>query len=249
MIYQKLALNLTDREVVSLKSRFKQAVDNAAQNGTKRIGPHLTVFDESLQAELSSALRKNTALHDVIKKIDNSGDFYHVNFTHSDPEVLNMPWGIALDPTGESRRLMDIHRLFISKSPFDLTQKMPESTAGPLKILVMISMPEDSPYSDRLDFEKEEHKIITAFLPLYQSGAIQIDYTDNGSLNALRRKIKLNNYHILHFSGHGRFVEDDEKGGKKGGCLALESDMNLELDEVSGHEFAEALLKTDHTYR
>jgi tetratricopeptide (TPR) repeat protein len=246
MIYQKLPLNITDHEVAALKSRFQQAVDNLNQNGAKRIEPHLTVFDESLQAELSSALRNNAAFHEVIKKIDNSGDFYHVNFTHSDTEILNMPWGIALDPTTENRRLMDIPRLFISKSPFEFTQKMPVPAAGPLKILVMISMPENSPYSGRLDFEKEEHRIITAFLPLYQSGAIQIDYTDNGSLNALRRKIKLNDYHILHFSGHGRFVENDEKGGKKGGFLALENDMDLRFEEAGGDEFAEALLKTGH---
>ncbi|HLC15940.1 MAG TPA: CHAT domain-containing protein, partial [Thermodesulfovibrionia bacterium] len=248
MIYQKLPLNITTDEVVALKSKFQQAVDNINQNGAKKVKPYLTIFDESLQVELSSVLQKNTALHEVIKKVDNSGDFYHVNLTHSDPEILNMPWGIALDPTTENRRLMDIRRLFISKSTFDkFIQKMPVQTAGPLKILVMISMPENSPYSGRLRFEEEEYKIITAFMPLFKSGSIQIDYTDNGSLNALRRKIKLNDYHILHFSGHGRFVENDEKGDKKGGCLALENDMDSMFEEVSGDEFAEALLKPDHT--
>jgi len=77
---------------------------------------------------------------------------------------------------------------------------------------------------------------------LRRSGLVQIDFTENGSLAALRRKIDDNDYHILHFSGHGNY--DEETGV---GTLLLEHDLSLQSKETDGAEFASALLKPDHT--
>jgi len=106
----------------------------------------------------------------------------------------------------------------------------------------MIASPKDVSTRGRLNFENEERQIIQAFEPLFKSGAVQIDFTDDGSLDALRRKVEQNDYHILHFSGHGFF---DEKTNE--GFLLLENPLNLASRPATAMEFAEKLLKPDHT--
>ncbi|MCP4131213.1 MAG: tetratricopeptide repeat protein, partial [bacterium] len=105
----------------------------------------------------------------------------------------------------------------------------------------MISSPKGITTTGRLKYEEEERDILRSFEPLFKSGEVQIDFTDNGSLDALKRKVRLNNYHILHFSGHGSFNSDSGEG-----ILLLENDITLKAEKVTAACFAEALLKDEH---
>ena len=73
----------------------------------------------------------------------------------------------------------------------------------PLRILIMISSPEDSSYNAILNYENEEIAILKSFEQLLQSGDVEIHFTNNGSLFELREKVQNNKYSIFHFSGHG----------------------------------------------
>ncbi|MBF0521190.1 MAG: CHAT domain-containing protein, partial [Nitrospirae bacterium] len=110
--------------------------------------------------------------------------------------------------------------------------------AAPLKILIMISSPTDLKLEQRLSYEDEEYSILKAFEPLLKTGHVQIDYTDDGSLEALESKLKNkdNKYHILHFSGHGSF-----KGSQ--GTLCLEDHNTLQETRVpvTDLDFAKAV--------
>ena len=96
----------------------------------------------------------------------------------------------------------------------------------------MIAAPEGGDIRHRLSWEKEEGQIIRAFEKLYENADVQIDFTADGSLESLERKLKENHYHILHFSGHGIY-----KGEK--GYLALEDPITMKQQLVA----AEDLLK------
>lgn len=100
----------------------------------------------------------------------------------------------------------------------------------------MISAPLDTSHKERLSHEQEELLVLEAFSELIQTGRVEIDFTDNGTLQALEEKLRRNHYHILHFSGHGGFREQNQQG-----YLVLEDPLTLNQAAVSGREFAEAV--------
>ncbi len=236
MIFEKITLNLPSETEQDLKASFKKAVEFLEEKA--RLSP--TIFEE-LKEKLTQAVANNPELIAVLSQIKSSGDFYHVNLFHPDTEILNLPWEIAIDPASK-KPLNEIDRLFISKNCLETPSKEQNLKGGPLKVLVMISSPKDVQVKGRLNYEKEERQILKSFKPLYRSGEVQIDFTDNGSLAALKRKISQNNYHILHFTGHGNF--DEEKGE---GRLLLENDLSLNSESIGANVFAEAVLKPSHT--
>ncbi|HEX9354828.1 MAG TPA: CHAT domain-containing protein, partial [Streptosporangiaceae bacterium] len=77
------------------------------------------------------------------------------------------------------------------------------------------SAPSDLP---SLDVEEEWDKLNSTLSDLAGLGMVQVDRLEDGTLAALRRRLQLKKYHVLHFIGHGGF---DEKG--QDGALALEA--------------------------
>ena len=69
-----------------------------------------------------------------------------------------------------------------------------------------------------------------------ETGEAEIDFTEDGSLEALERKLSAQRYHILHFSGHAVFKEKDNTG-----YLQLENPVNLSPDleyETTAYQLA-----------
>jgi len=236
MDINKIHLELSDNTREALKSSFSRVVSFLEKGGSLN-----TRVLHDLEKDLSTVVAQHKHLISILKEIASSNQFYHVNLCHPDAEILNLPWGIAMDPISQ-RSLNQISQLFMSKNSRTTEPRIIAPTSGPLKILIMISSPKDLTIEGRLDFEQEERQIIKAFEPLFNSGEVQVDFTDDGSLDALRRKIDHNNYHILHFSGHGYFDED-----KGEGYLLLEDPLSLKKKPATALEFAESLLKPDHT--
>jgi tetratricopeptide (TPR) repeat protein len=153
-----------------------------------------------------------------------------VQLTYEDNTLLNLPWRLAVE---------DAPNLFLTKGlPTARQNKQALQNPLPLKVLVMISAPEDT--HARLSYEEEEDRIIKAFGPLYEHGQVQLDFTEDGSLQSLKRKLKENHYHILHFSGHGTFRDGQ-------GWLELEDELRMEKQLTSAADFAAALnAKPEH---
>jgi CHAT domain len=84
----------------------------------------------------------------------------------------------------------------------------------PLRILAMISAPSDVA---ELDAEQEWGKLTETLRPLVSQGLVEVDRLENGTLAALQRPLRLREYHVLHFIGHGGYDEDAQDG-----ALALE---------------------------
>ncbi len=157
---------------------------------------------------------------------------------HHDNEILNLPWSMAVE-NKSNKQLGNIERLYLTKSiPGCFEGKdldFPKASA-PLKILIMISSPEDMEWKHRLSYEEEEHAILKAFEPLMHKGTVEVDFTEDGSLEALERKLKTNKYHILHFSGHATFREKD-----KTGYIQLEDPLSLKTHWISAQDFSRAV--------
>ncbi len=236
MIYKQIKLQLSDSQEGALLAGFNQVIGFLEGGGSLN-----TRALTALKKELSYVISKNDQLVDTLQEIHQGDKFYHVNLCHPNAQILNLPWGIAVDPVCKSP-LNEIKQFLLSKNSLLREPDKRELTGGPLKILIMISSPKDSGIKGRLSYEEEERQILHALEPLFKQGEIEIDFTENGSLDALERKIKRNNYHILHFSGHGVFDEE-----KKEGFLQLEDDISLKAELVKGDDFAKALLKDKHT--
>lgn len=76
----------------------------------------------------------------------------------------------------------------------------PLTVEPPLKILVVISSPSDLA---RLDVEGEWALLSNALQGLVDSGYATIERLDDARLSTLRHKLRTNEYHVLHFIGHG----------------------------------------------
>lgn len=175
-----------------------------------------------LTAAMASILTTQKGFSALATKARDQQQMLHL--THADPSILNLPWRLAIQ---------EYPLLFLTKGK-PCIGDLPVLVADnpPLKILVMIASPEDAAYEARLNYEDEEDQIIRAFEPLFDSGQVQIDFTDDGSLDNLTEKLRENRYHIVHFSGHG--IEKDGKG-----YLALEDPQTMYQQLVTADAFAQ----------
>lgn len=172
------------------------------------------------QAELREALKEALFSQDGFEEIwakarNRSQTLF---LYHSDTAIRNLPWQLAT----EDRPLLSL-----VKTGGKTLEEYAPRVGYPLKVLVMVSTPNGV---TRLAYEQEELNMLRAFSPLMAKGLVQVHFTDDGSLEDLQEKLEENQYHILHFSGHGVY-----RDGK--GYLALEDRDTGNLDEVSAEKF------------
>ncbi|MDY6933813.1 MAG: tetratricopeptide repeat protein [Spirochaetota bacterium] len=232
MIYKQINPDIKNKQTEELKEENAKIIKHLEQGFPLRAD-----VLENMKAILSNIINSTREFTDVLKKINNSGDYFVIQLLHHDNEILNLPWIMAIDKIS-SQPLGNIQQLILTKCLPDFVEDVkkpkPAELAPPLKILIMISSPEVVDYKGRLSYEDEEFQILQAFYPLLRKGQVQIDFTDDGSLEALETKIKKNRYHVLHYSGHASFIDGT-------GVLDLENPLDLTLNRVSAKEFADTL--------
>jgi tetratricopeptide (TPR) repeat protein len=233
IIHKKLDIQLGEAQIKQLKSHYRQVIRHLEEGFPLKIK-----VLEVLKNGLSAIVNESSQWQEVLKALHDSDDQYCIRLVHQDNEILNLPWSMAVDNNSQ-KQPGNIERLYLTKSiPGGFEGKgtdFPKAPA-PLKILVMISSPEDTEWKNRLSYEEEEYSILRAFEPLMYKGAVEVDFTEDGSLEALERKLKTNKYHILHFSGHAVFREKD-----KAGYIQLEDPLNLKTHLASAQDFANAV--------
>jgi hypothetical protein len=115
------------------------------------------------------------------------------------PELAQLPWEYLFDPrNGRFLALED-------ETPIVRYLDLPIPTGAltvepPLRVLVMISSPEDVP---RLDANQEWQRLNDALADLVQQRAVRLDRLDRATIFALRWRLKEDEYHVFHFIGHG----------------------------------------------
>jgi tetratricopeptide (TPR) repeat protein/CHAT domain-containing protein len=216
-ISHNITLNISSQQQEHLTNHYEHLLLKL-ENG-RPLTPQLL---DNLRQAMREVLEAQTQLPEILEAARTQHQL--VQLTHEDNTLLNLPWRLAVE---------DAPNFFLTKGlPTARQNEQALQNPLPLKVLVMISAPEDT--DSRLSYEEEEDRIIQAFGPLYEHGQVQLDFTEDGSLQSLRRKLKENHYHILHFSGHGTFRDGQ-------GWLELEDELRMEKQLTSAADFAAVL--------
>lgn len=231
MQYYSISLQLSKR-TKELKLHFQQ-VRQYLEEGLPLTPDFMATFDQLLTEEIND----NPEFQKVLLRASQSSMEMVLQLLHEDNDVLNLPWLRATD-NASGKKLLEIPNLHLVKGFQRAADNYHPLGSTSLKILVMVSSPEDSPFVNLLSYEEEETRLIQAFDPLLQTGRVEIHFTEDGSLESLEKSLQKEQYHILHFSGHGSYNEDTGTG-----YLHLEDPIDLSTQLVSGNDFTHAIIK------
>ena len=231
----QIPLVFQPEQAAQLRQAYTQ-LSNALETGG-------TIDAAQLKATLTEALETQPAL--------GSGGFQrlhddrarqhllHLTFAEEESNLLDLPWQLVAEGSPH---------LLVSKglpdSPFrgsgGLTEYKP-TLPKPLKVLVLIAATDGG--GARLSYEAEEKIILDALAPLMRTGEVEVEFTDDGSLESLRRSLANNRFHVLHFSGHGVFTAK-KFGETPEAYLMLEDEFSMEARLTAAADFA-AVLSAD----
>ncbi len=184
---------------------------------------------------MSEVAKANPQIQVAINQSENGSEHIVLNLQHDNRTILNLPWHGLKDCTGKS--LSSLSQLTCVRSfPECFSDLKFKPRALPMKVLVVVSSPDDLTFEGRLDYETEMSNILTIFYPLMKRGEIIVDIADDASLIGIEKKIIQVKYDILHFSGHGSFNKDTGEGH-----ILLENEDDMNMNFVNAKEFAEVL--------
>lgn len=123
-------------------------------------------------------------------------------------ELTDLPWEFLYNSS------LNRFLALSNKTPLVRYIEIPETPralkiAPPLRVLVMISSPSDY---EPLDSEREWRKLNDALREQIANKLVQLERLDTATLGALRRTLRQDEYHVLHFIGHGGFDEQTQDG-------------------------------------
>ncbi|MGB0383595.1 MAG: CHAT domain-containing protein [Ardenticatenaceae bacterium] len=128
------------------------------------------------------------------------------------PELATLPWEYLRDPVGQNFLVLSDQTPIVRYLELSATEQ-PLELVRPLRILMVIANPLDlSP----LDAEDEWQKVQKALEALQHRGLVEIHRLASGTLAELQNQLRKDEYHILHFIGHGIPSSPNVRGGKMG---------------------------------
>jgi len=192
-------------------------------------GKHMfnLVFADGIKAHYDKSLKKDQPLRIRIR-VDESAR-----------ELHNVPWEFLHD--GDDF-LVTKSETLISRLPLDVKRKNKDRLDQALSMLVVISNPLNLPDHMVLNTEREQEVILGALDKLHRERKLDIDFVDDASLDTIQDYLSDEEYHILHFTGHGVFDENTDKG-----FLLLE-DSNHLMRNVENEDIA-AILQNHKSLR
>ena len=173
------------------------------------------LFDAVFTGDVRACLRRSL---DAAESAESTGLRLKLRL-QSVGELADLPWEFLYDAS-QGRFLAQSNYTPLVRY-VEMPQRIrPLAIDLPLRILVMISAPDDPDYA-KLDVAHEKQRVLDALAPLLQSGRVEIDWLEKATLAHLRDALRTQTYHAFHFIGHGGFDPGSEEG-----LLILEDDMN-----------------------
>jgi len=117
------------------------------------------------------------------------------------PQLAELPWELLYD-RARNRFLCLSERTPVVRLLEVPDPVVPVAVAPPLRVLVVICAPSDYP---GLAVEEEWSRLAGAVAPLVQAGLVELVRLPTGTLSGLRRSLRREVWHVLHFVGHGGF--------------------------------------------
>lgn len=228
-----LPFSQQDLEILFLRlgrpRRGVRAIGSAEMQATQTFGN--TLFSHVFAGQVQSCLQRS------LDSARQQGQGLRIRLRLSDvPELADLPWEFLYDSV--QNHFLAYSNVTPLVRYLDLPQTVaPLAVQPPLKVLVMIANPRDHGYAT-LDVEDEWRKVQDALADLEKRGLVQLTRLPAATLSALQRHLRLDQYHIFHFVGHGGFDQQTQSG-----VLLLEDEQGRSR-MVSGHNLG-ALLR-DH---
>ncbi len=215
-------LRLTLRGTAPSRSALKAESEELKE--LREVGTRL--FNAVFSGEVGNLLFSSL---ENVERSENQG--LRIRLVLRDTALMGLPWEYLYSP---------LKKRFIARSIFSPVvryMQMP-STARPLavtppvRVLAMISKPIDF---EELDVAKELENLNRALGDVIGRRLVELHTVTPPTLDALRRQLRLNQYHIFHFVGHGDFDARASMGG-----LVLENELGRGVLE-SAQEIGEVL--------
>ena len=191
---------------LSAARRQTRRLESPERELVKRFGGQLfgTVFSGAvlgaLQASRNEVFRKDAGLR------------LRLRLTET-PELAEVPWEFLFDPVANRFLNLTPDTPVVRYLELPVPAE-PLAVTPPIKVLVMISSPAEYP---QLDVEGEWARLQTSLGELLERELVTITRLPSATLASLQRPLRLNEYHVFHFIGHGGFDEQSQDG-----ALALE---------------------------
>lgn len=124
------------------------------------------------------------------------------------PELADLPWEYLYNPSLNRFLALDDDTAIVRY--LDVPERVrPVTVTLPLRVLVMISAPNDY---EQLDVQHEWEGLNEALADLRRNGIVELHLLEDATLSALRKQLQKEQYHIFHFIGHGGFDKQTEEG-------------------------------------
>ncbi|MGW4928900.1 CHAT domain-containing protein [Agromyces sp. NPDC004153] len=122
------------------------------------------------------------------------------------PGLAALPWEALYDPATET--------YLCRKEPLVRQVPAPHAPAPlaidlPLRVLAMVSSPRGLP---PLDVEHERELLEEALRPHLDAGRVQVEWLEPVTWSGVHDKLLEQEWHVLHFIGHGTFDIDTDEG-------------------------------------
>ncbi len=207
----------------------RRAVSDATLDALLPAGANARQIGQQLYAALfDTPLR--ACLEENLRSIDpqrGRGLRFVINTTDA-PELARLPWEFLYSPAKDDFLFSD--RMLPVVRWLDVDAPTPTLTvAPPLRLLIAVATPTDRP---GLEVGDEIAHLDTALAELSTRGVIHTVRLEHTSLERLDNALLEHRPHVLHFIGHGDFVDDE-------GVLVLESDTAPgTADTIAGRQLA-----------
>ncbi len=138
-----------------------------------------------------------------------------LQFDESAQEIAALPWEFLYD--GKDFFVTNRDTL-ISRLPSGINKVKYSPLESILRMLVVISSPND-PRVAPLNTELEQEVILESIDKLQREHKMEVDFTEDATFETIENYLNEKDYHIVHFTGHGSYSEEKNKG-----YLVLETD-------------------------
>ncbi|MBI4671920.1 MAG: CHAT domain-containing protein [Chloroflexi bacterium] len=219
---------LSSKELATLYSRFGRATSEPAREAHS--APDLAgdfgrrLFDAVFADEIKSLYRSSTQI------AANQSAGLRIRLRLKDvPELADAPWELLHD--GQDFLALSSQRALVRY--LELPQAIkPLAVSPPLRALVILANPRDY---EALDVTREWQQLNDALADVVSTGLFEMEWLERPTLAGLQNQLRKNEYHILHFSGHGEF--DASAAADAQGALVFQ-DESGRGQRVSAIEFA-----------
>jgi hypothetical protein len=124
------------------------------------------------------------------------------------PELAQLPWEYLYDPI-EDDFVTRSARTPLVRYPEVPQRVQPYPISTPLRILVIIASPQDLV---QLNVQEEWRRLSDALSGLEREGRVTVELLDRATRPRLQARLDAEDYHIIHFIGHGDFDPESDSG-------------------------------------